>query len=1128
MRQRAHTISTSRSRVARHVASSPLAVPEPMIKNGNGHSNGNGNGNGHAKDEKAGAITTATEGAAHPSYQFGPIGLDVYQRTYSRLKADGTHETWPETVRRVVDGNLALVDEKYHEPGEREKLYGLLLRMDMIPAGRHLWATGVPGRQYLANCHSAGFSRKDLTLHFIFSFDELMKGGGVGSNYSNKYIGMYPPVFSKVELHIVCNPSHPNIEEFKRHLSKKYDHLTRDRYVVDDSREGWCGSLAEVLKGAWDGRDMPLVIDITPLRERGALLKSFGGVSSGPTPLLEMLIRVNGILNSKVGQKLSSTDMMQIDHEIATCVVSGNIRRCLPEEMPVHTREGLIKIKDVTVGDEVMTSHGEYRRVSAVFPQGVQQTVRIVTQMGEFECTPNHRMAVLSDVEGNYCWVEASNLKPGDRLVFVPNVLEGTKTSFPEWSYQKPKNSTTCKDITVPELDADAAWLLGFFCGDGYVYPNFEENGFNAHVSFALGENDPVDRVRREVERWGVNVIDNSSKDEKCIKLWAQSKQLAWYFSKFKEAKKSIVVPDFIGRGLPEVRAGFLAGLMDADGAAGNRPVLLVATIYKSFAKEVQALYASLGIPTRLKLNREADGSWQEMWHVVLVGRRSFRDFTDRVGPFLAKHPAERVKAHAGYGFSNEMVKAELPNKSWKTHWDGTGQMNHDVFEDVYGETDFIPIEVVGLTDGRNVETYDIEVEGKNEFVAGGLLVHNSARMSLKYWADPDIFDFINCKKIDGDGDEKKHWSTNVSVEVDDAFFRALRKRDHHAERVLRIVSERMHKDGEPGFWNSSLSAVGEGEYPFTTNPCGEIAMPPWDVCNLGHINLERFAGRDSDAREAFRLMTRFLLRATFGDIASPQQKEVISKNRRIGVGFFGFHSWLIYQGVRFSESHHNKEIRNRLRSFYDICRKEAREYSFKLRIPEPIKVTCVAPTGTISNLPGTMSGCQPIFARHFLRRMNLADNDKNVAKYRREGYPLEKSIYTKATLVVSFPCKDPLVASCEKRSVDTALIEEQSEISISDHLAVQAMLQNEFADNCISYTINFDPKKVTVRELREALRVHLPHLKGTTVMPELSGRKQLPFEKITEEYFEKERARGLGKVSDAEKECRGGSCPIK
>lgn len=654
--------------------------------------------------------------------QFGPIGKEIFQRTYSRTKHDGTPENWEETVLRVVDGNLNLVPKKYQEQGEREKLIQLIHSMNMLPAGRHLWVSGVPGRQFLANCHSAGHKR-DLS-HFTFTFDELMKGGGVGSNYSNKYINIYPPIFSKVDLHIVCNPSHPDIGEFKDLLSKDFKHHDINRHVVDDSREGWCAALSELLRAVWDGRNTPLVIDVSMLRAKGVPLKSFGGISSGPGPLVLMLGAIAKILNAKVGKKLTSLDFMSINHQIAECVVSGNVRR--------------------------------------------------------------------------------------------------------------------------------------------------------------------------------------------------------------------------------------------------------------------------------------------------------------------------------------------------------------------------------------------------------------SARMSIKHWNDPDIFEFIKCKKDNG-----AHWSTNISVEVDDDFFRAIRKGEKHAKRVLKAVVKGAHKNGEPGFWNSSLSATGEVDYPFSTNPCGEISFGMWDVCNLGHINLERFAGKDAEAKEAFRLMARFLVRATFGDIHNPEQKAVINRNRRIGVGFFGFHPWLIYQGVRFSESHHNKAIREKLKGFKDVCRDEARRYAFALRIPEPIKVTTIAPTGTISNLPGTTSGCQPIFARYFKRRVIYSDNDPNLKGLEAKGYLVEKS-YSPNSKVVTFYCKDPLVSSAEKRGLDVSLIEEQQEISISDHLSVQRMLQDEYADNSISYTVNFLPSKVKADDIERAVKVQLPHLKGTTLMPEGDSRPQAPFQRISAQEYEAMDKKGLAMVSDAERECQNGSCPIK
>src|SRR5579872_75803 len=87
---------------------------------------------------------------------FGPIGETVFKRTYSHKMQNGNWETWPDSCVRIVDGNLALVKPEFIEPDERDKLLDLLLPFGILPAGRHLNASGVTGRQFLFNCHASG------------------------------------------------------------------------------------------------------------------------------------------------------------------------------------------------------------------------------------------------------------------------------------------------------------------------------------------------------------------------------------------------------------------------------------------------------------------------------------------------------------------------------------------------------------------------------------------------------------------------------------------------------------------------------------------------------------------------------------------------------------------------------------------------------------------------------------------------------------------------------------------------------------------------------------------------------------------------------------------------------------
>src|SRR5512134_2246823 len=152
---------------------------------------------------RTGRMKRKRHSVAFTAPKWGPQGELVYNRTYSRTKPDGSKETWMETVERVVDGNLALVPEKYHLKGEREALIEAIHSFKILPGGRHLWASGVKGRQYLFNCHVSGWG-KDITEHFQFTFLRLMEGGGVGANYSNSFLDRYPEVERRLKVHIVC------------------------------------------------------------------------------------------------------------------------------------------------------------------------------------------------------------------------------------------------------------------------------------------------------------------------------------------------------------------------------------------------------------------------------------------------------------------------------------------------------------------------------------------------------------------------------------------------------------------------------------------------------------------------------------------------------------------------------------------------------------------------------------------------------------------------------------------------------------------------------------------------------------------------------------------------------------
>jgi len=410
-----------------------------------------------------------------------------------------------------------------------------------------------------------------------------------------------------------------------------------------------------------------------------------------------------------------------------------------------------------------------------------------------------------------------------------------------------------------------------------------------------------------------------------------------------------------------------------------------------------------------------------------------------------------------------------------------------------------------------------IDHEIAKTVVAGN--VRRSARMSMKHWKDDDIFEFIQMKE-----DSLSHWTTNISVIIDNAFFSAIRKKDKTARKVLRAISEGMLKNGEPGLFNITKANEGELYDTYCSNPCGEITLPEYGSCNLGSVNISKYAHKETEMREAFRLMARFLIRATYSDYPDAEAKRIVERDRRIGVGITGFADWQVLEGHTYSHFPNCDGQKQKLKNMAEEVREEARNYAFQLRIPEPVKVTMVAPTGTTSKLCGSSEGIQPILFKYFKRRVSFSTIDSIqktlLDRLEKEGHEIEDSVYVPNTKCVIYYCKASILDS----DVDRELVESADDLTVEDMLSVQKTIQQIYADNSVSFTLNVDTEEISVKNLERTIIAFGPDIKGTTVMPKISNRQQMPYEKITEEEYNNAKIKSIGV---GESECKNGVCSL-
>jgi ribonucleotide reductase class II len=657
-----------------------------------------------------------------------PAAFPVFYRTYSRRGevVSGQRETWDQVCDRTLEGLKELgnlTDE------EMELLNRMQRQVKALPSGRWLWVGGTAWSKQPENFSGAYNCTSTNVVDwraFGLMMDLAMMGCGTGAILEPKYIGQIPAIRNRLTVTMGGDIGTTPAAD-RREITEVSIDGNRVNIRVGDSRQGWVQSYQTLLELSTDERftdTIEVTIDLRDVRPAGEKLKGFGGVAN-PIRLSLLYDRCANILNKALGRQLNSVECCLLIDEAAACVVAGNIRRCLPEDALVHTEAGLVPIAKVRIGDRVLTSKGLYP-VTNFFVQGEQSLCRIRTQDGEFECTADHKVAVLTDVFGQYQMVKAKDLNAGDRLVFVPQAIPGTATELPEFRGEI-KGKT--KPIQVPALTTQVAYFLGYLQGDGSV----ASDGWR--VRFQVHEDSPaiLDRLIEVGQEFGLDTHTLRTPEQcktKAYELQFNSSALNQYLQQFKQASQPLTVPDCILLGTSEIRKAFLAGLADADGCHSQG--VLVASVHKRFLQQVQALYASLGITVRMCSSvRKRTNQWEG--ELVTVGQAAFEAVASAFETHSIQFSVNRretPKRFNDHGFPKDMVKPLVSSTLY--HWGAVHkQMNQQTLKKyVPNATDLVPVKVKGVDlNVRTAPTYDIEVATVHEFMCEGILVSNSAGM---------------------------------------------------------------------------------------------------------------------------------------------------------------------------------------------------------------------------------------------------------------------------------------------------------------------------------------------------------------------------------------------------------------
>jgi len=246
------------------------------------------------------------------------VGEITFLRTYSRIKEDGTKESWVDVCERVINGMYSL--QKDHCKKNRlpwndakaqasaKEAFDRLFNLKWTPPGRGLWMMGTQivnvqkNSAALQNCafvSTSEMTKLNPAKPFAFLMEASMLGVGVG--FDDK---------GADKDFLIYESDKPVIT-----------------HSISDDREGWAESTAMLINSYLKPDQNPIEFNYSLIRPLGSKINTFGGTASGPDPLKKLHKAINKIFKSRAGQKLTRTDIADIGNLIGVCVVSGNVRR---------------------------------------------------------------------------------------------------------------------------------------------------------------------------------------------------------------------------------------------------------------------------------------------------------------------------------------------------------------------------------------------------------------------------------------------------------------------------------------------------------------------------------------------------------------------------------------------------------------------------------------------------------------------------------------------------------------------------------------------------------------------------------------------------------------------------------
>lgn len=302
-------------------------------------------------------------------------------------------------------------------------------------------------------------------------------------------------------------------------------------------------------------------------------------------------------------------------------------------------------------------------------------------------------------------------------------------------------------------------------------------------------------------------------------------------------------------------------------------------------------------------------------------------------------------------------------------------------------------------------------------------------------------------------------------------------------------------QSGERGIYNVAAAQAQaakngrrDADYRFGTNPCSEIILRPYQFCNLSEVIV-----REGDTEKVLKRKTELATilgtwQSTLTNFKYLRKiwKENTEDERLLGVSITGQFGHSLMSG---------REGLDKLSTILDTLKNVAidtnKSEAEKIGINQSTAITCVKPSGTVSQLTGVSSGMHPWHNDHYIRTVRGDKKDPLTRFLIDSGVPAEDDVMNpSATTVFSFPIKAPSGAVT------------RSDLSAIEHLETWLVYQRAWCEHKPSITVSV--KDSEWMQVGSWVWEHFDEISGISFLPYSDHTyKQAPYQDITKEQYD-------------------------